>query len=405
MSSFESAMERERRKGINNGTTIEESGTDMASQKVSVSSGQILAAQSSGKQDQRHYLLEYTYNGKPGRRMLRDEGNGKFYDYSSKKTYDSLDALMKSIGLSSANLSAVPSEVFLTKAFGERTEISVTDTHTITAGTEFITTGKTEQANAPAPRSTATGQTQTTSLDLSAYKRDTLFVAYLEKNYPPSIFEKIDAYLEENSERINIAYRLINEEMRETSWDCGGKYTRGYRTKGSEEAVKQIVLASFIQECLSNGYCDASLLLAIAGQETNWSNIQANSGKGPFQITTNSSVTSLKDEKKLKKYNKYREECGMQRITHPVVTSKTNDYKTNIYLNSVAAMDTLIDKEMFLNGADSQKHVDPSDSLKALVPYNGNTKNHPVYTKSTIMAIYGIQTVLLYDHIYARINP
>ncbi|MFA4983016.1 MAG: hypothetical protein WC588_02245 [Candidatus Micrarchaeia archaeon] len=391
----------------------------MVSRQVSISSGQVLAAQSSGKQDQQHYLMEYTYNGKSGRRMLRDEGNGKFYDYSSKKTYNSLDLFMKSIGLSSATLSAVQSEVFLTRAFGERTEISVTDTRTITAETEFVTAGKTKEAKAPAPSSTsAQGQTQTTSLDLSAYKRDALFSAYLEKNYPPkilgvnvsntvlentpkSIFEKIDAYLEENSERINIAYRLINEEMRETAWNCGGKYLRSYQTTGSEEIIRQIVLASFIQEYLSNGRYDASLFLAIAGQETNWNNIQANSGKGPFQITTSSSVTSLKDKANLQRYNKYRVECGMQELGCPV-TNKNSDYKTNIYLNSIAAIDTCIEKEMILNGTDSKKHVDEADSLKM---YNGNKNRHPTYKTISVRDAYKIQTDLLYNHIYARINP
>jgi len=257
----------------------------------------------------------------------------------------------------------------------------------------------------------------TGTIDLKAYQLNTVFTTYLKKNYPPNLIEKvtgpnildkIDSYLEENSARVNVAYRLINDDMRKDSWKCeavdqnGKDISRTYQTRGSEEEVKQIVLASFIQEYLSNGRYSAALLLGIAGQETEWSNIQGKGGKGPFQITFVSSVTDLKSPDKLKNYNKYRVECGMSEISSPVTTKDGYGYRTNIYLNSVAAMDTYIQKEMILNGAKSEKHVDESDSLRI---YNGNVAKHPKYKSLPIMDVYGIQTNLLYEYINAQINP
>jgi len=85
-------------------------------------------------QDRQHFVLEFVNGGYSGVRVLRDEGNGKCYDYMTKRTFDSIEKAMQGAGITKATVHTIEKNSFVSPAYDKPNTVPVATTREINLG-------------------------------------------------------------------------------------------------------------------------------------------------------------------------------------------------------------------------------------------------------------------------------
>ncbi len=209
---------------------------------------------------------------------------------------------------------------------------------------------------------------------------ETLY-GYMGRNGGTKLSDGFEAYLNTHHDEFEKAYGLLNGEIR--SEGINRKGHRSFKTQGTDEQVRLITLVSFASDYLTAGRVSYTTMLALAGQESNWSRPKSSeNGYGPFQITNDSSVKYLADRDKnwIGKINALLVGWGSpMSLGDDGYVKHDENWKKDIALNGLAAMETIMMKSIDKGG--KPLDLGKPSSFKELFRYYNQNLDEPGINK------------------------